>query len=60
MPTPLKNMIGRSFAAKDVHDQIRAAVVDLFEIMELDPTVDIEKVHINVFNYWHEEFFFSL
>lgn len=53
-------MIGRSFAAKDVHDQIRAAVVDLFEIMELDPTVDIEKVHINVFNYWHEEFFFSL
>lgn len=28
-------MIGRSFSTEDTHDQIRAAVVDLFEVLEL-------------------------
>lgn len=48
VPTPLRNMIGRSFAAEDAHDKIRAAVIDLFEILELEATGDIEKVRTDL------------
>lgn len=44
VPTPLRNMIGRSFATEDAHDQIRAAVVDLFEIREMCQTAEMDKV----------------
>lgn len=44
VPVSLRNMIGRSFAAEDAHDQIRAAVVDLFEVLELDATTDVTEV----------------
>lgn len=37
-------MIGRSFATEDAHDQIRAAVVDLFEVLELEIEADTELV----------------
>lgn len=37
-------MIGRSFATEDAHDQIRAAVVDLFEVLELEMEANTEEV----------------
>lgn len=44
VPVSLRNMIGRSFAAEDAHDHIRAAVIDLFEVLELDATTDLAEV----------------
>lgn len=40
----LRNMIGRSFAVEDAHDQIRAAVIDLFEILELELEANTQEV----------------
>lgn len=37
-------MIGRSFATEDAHDQIRAAVIDLFEVLELQLEVNTQEV----------------
>lgn len=37
-------MIGRSFAAEDAHDQIRAAVIYLFEVLELQLEVNTQEV----------------
>lgn len=44
VPPSLRGMISRSFATQDAHDQIRAAVVNLFEVMQVDPTVDVNEV----------------
>ncbi|CAM9588528.1 unnamed protein product [Hapterophycus canaliculatus] len=43
VPASLRNMIGRSFATEDAHDKIRAAVVDLFEVLELEAEANIEE-----------------
>ena len=45
----LRKMIGRSFATEDAHDKIRAAVVDLFEVLELEGEADIDEVGMLVF-----------
>lgn len=39
-------MIGRSFATEDAHDKIRAAVVDLFEVLELEDEANTEEVTV--------------
>lgn len=44
VPVSLRNMIGRSFETQDAHDQIRAAILDLFEVMEVDAGADVSKV----------------
>ena len=44
VPFSLRNMIGRSFATEDAQDQISAAVVDLFEVLELEIDANTEKV----------------
>lgn len=43
VPMSLRKMIGRSFATEDAHDKIRAAVVDLFEVLELESEADIDE-----------------
>lgn len=37
-------MIGRSFAAEDAHDKIRAYVIDLFEVIDCEAEEDLEQV----------------
>lgn len=49
VPASLRNMIGRSFATEDAHDKIRAAVVDLFEVLELEAEANIEEVTAPIF-----------
>lgn len=44
VPVSLRNMIGRSFVAEDAQDQIRAAVIDLLEVLELDSSIDVAEV----------------
>ncbi|CAM9538820.1 unnamed protein product, partial [Ectocarpus sp. 13 AM-2016] len=43
VPASLRHMIGRSFATEDAHDKIRAAVVDLFEVLELEVEANTEE-----------------
>ncbi|CBJ28671.1 conserved unknown protein [Ectocarpus siliculosus] len=43
VPASLRHMIGRSFATEDAHDKIRAAVVDLFEVLELELEANTEE-----------------
>lgn len=43
-------MIGRSFATEDAHDKIRAAVVDLFEVLELELEANTEEVTFDNFD----------
>lgn len=42
----LRNMIGRSFATEDAQDLIRAAVIDLFEILESEVESNLEEVSV--------------
>lgn len=47
-------MIGRSFATEDAHDEIRAAVIDLFEVIEDEASTDLEQViHVMSHVYLH-------
>ncbi|CAB1101350.1 unnamed protein product [Ectocarpus sp. CCAP 1310/34] len=43
VPVSLRNMIGRSFATEDAQDLIRAAVIDLFEILESEDESNLEE-----------------
>lgn len=43
----LRNMIGRSFATEDAHDKIRAAVIDLLEVVEDEAEANLEQVTLN-------------
>lgn len=53
-------MIGRSFATEDAHDKIRAAVVDLFEVLELEAEANIEEVTILCFPEAKDAWLFHL
>lgn len=44
VPVSLRNMIGRSFATEEAQDQIRAAVLNLFQVEYLDLNVNTNKV----------------
>ncbi|CAN0440413.1 unnamed protein product, partial [Ectocarpus sp. 8 AP-2014] len=43
VPVSLRNMIGRSFATEDAQDLIRAAIIDLFEILESEVESNLEE-----------------
>ncbi|CBJ28670.1 conserved unknown protein [Ectocarpus siliculosus] len=43
VPVSLRNMIGRSFATEDAQDLIRAAVINLFEILESEVESNLEE-----------------
>lgn len=44
VPVSLRNMIGRSFETQDAHDQIRAAIIDLFEVLHIKAEANIPQV----------------
>ena len=46
VPISLRHMIGRSFATEDAHDQIRAAVVELFSVLELEDEANTDEVFV--------------
>lgn len=44
VPLSLRNMIARSFGTEDAQDHITAAVVDLFEVLQLEIDANTEEV----------------
>lgn len=45
-PISLRNMIRRSFETQDAHDEIRAAILDLFEVSKVNAGADISQVRV--------------